>query len=72
MLESTILSFSQFGSSLLGPAWPVVYSLIKIALIVLPILGMVAYLTLWERKLIGWMHVRLGPNRVGPTCSRPS
>lgn len=66
MLESTILSFSQFGSSLLGPAWPVVYSLIKIALIVLPILGMVAYLTLWERKLIGWMHVRLGPNRVGP------
>ncbi|HCO56982.1 MAG TPA: NADH-quinone oxidoreductase subunit H, partial [Burkholderiales bacterium] len=35
-------------------------------LIVVPILGAVAYLTLWERKLIGWMHVRLGPNRVGP------
>jgi NADH-quinone oxidoreductase subunit H len=40
--------------------------LIKIVAIVLPVLACVAYLTLWERKLIGWMHIRLGPNRVGP------
>lgn len=49
-----------------GGAWPVVRSVAGIVAIVLPVLLMVAYLTLWERKLIGWMHVRLGPNRVGP------
>ncbi len=49
-----------------GMAWPVIWNLIKIAVIVLPLMGLVAYLTLWERKLIGWMQVRIGPNRVGP------
>jgi NADH-quinone oxidoreductase subunit H len=46
--------------------WPVIWNLIKIMVIVLPLMGLVAYLTLWERKLIGWMQVRIGPNRVGP------
>jgi NADH-quinone oxidoreductase subunit H len=47
-------------------AWPVIWNLIKIIVVVLPLMGAVAYLTLWERKAIGWMHVRIGPNRVGP------
>ncbi|HCK76681.1 MAG TPA: NADH-quinone oxidoreductase subunit H, partial [Gammaproteobacteria bacterium] len=38
----------------------------KFAAIVLPLLGVVAYYTLAERKVIAYMHVRIGPNRVGP------
>ena len=39
---------------------------LKIVAIVVPVLLLVAYLTYWERRLIGWMHIRIGPNRVGP------
>jgi NADH-quinone oxidoreductase subunit H len=50
---------------LLGPAWVPVWTLVKIVIIVLPLLTAVAYLTYAERKIIGWMQVRMGPNRVG-------
>ncbi|MCO5979080.1 NADH-quinone oxidoreductase subunit NuoH [Ideonella oryzae] len=57
----------QAGLSLMGGLlWPVVWSLIKIVAVLLPLLGCVAYLTLWERKAIGWSQIRPGPNRVGP------
>jgi NADH-quinone oxidoreductase subunit H len=49
-----------------GAAWPVLWNLIKIIVLVAPLMGAVAYLTLWERKLIGWIQIRIGPNRVGP------
>ena len=54
------------GAASLGGAWPVVWSLIKIVALLLPLLGCVAYLTLWERKAIGWSQIRPGPNRTGP------
>ena len=54
------------AQALLGPAWPVVWTLVKIVVIAVPLILGVAYLTLAERKVIGWMQVRIGPNRVGP------
>ena len=54
------------GAASLGGAWPVVWSLIKIVALLLPLLGCVAYLTLWERKAIAWSQIRPGPNRTGP------
>ena len=43
-------AFNAGGEQLLGPTlWLVVWSLIKIVAVLLPLLGCVAYLTLWER-----------------------
>lgn len=39
---------------------------LKIVAIVLGLVVIVLYLTFFERKVIGYMHVRIGPNRVGP------
>jgi len=65
-MDQMLLNLQTTGQGFFGAVWPLVWNLAKIVLIVLPIMGCVAYLTLWERKMIGWMHVRIGPNRVGP------
>ena len=46
--------------------WPVLFIISKILLIVFPLLFAVAYLTYVERKVIGAMQLRKGPNVVGP------
>ena len=44
----------------------VIRILVKIVVILAPLMGLVAYYTLAERKIIGYMQIRIGPNRVGP------
>ena len=67
----TLADVAGMWTAWLGPEWgPPSWALVKNAVfilgIIIPIALCVAFLTLWERKLIGWMQIRLGPNRVGP------
>ena len=43
----------------------VLVALVQILILMLPLMGAVAYYTLAERKVIGFMQLRIGPNRVG-------
>src|SRR6266852_3191313 len=52
----------DWRGALTSTAW----NLALIVAIVVPLLLCVAYLTLWERKLIGLIQIRIGTNRVGP------
>ena len=42
-----------------------IVSVVKIVVVLVPLILSVAYFTYWERKILAWMHVRIGPNRVG-------
>ena len=73
-----LITLSLLGVATLAVAWLLIefweditaiaplYDLIKIIVILVPLMLGVAYLTFAERKIIGYMQVRIGPNRVGP------
>ena len=56
MNESSLIDWIITGSIILA----------KIVIIIGPLMLGVAYLTYAERKIIGYMQLRIGPNRVGP------
>jgi NADH-quinone oxidoreductase subunit H len=57
--ESIVYCYDDPGCS---GVYPIVFSLI----LFLVVLTGFAYTTLLERKLLGWLQSRVGPNRVGP------
>jgi len=66
-LPEFVTVINNTGASMMpAPLWIFIWTIIKILCVTLPLMGLVAYATLWERKLIGWIQIRIGPNRVGP------
>jgi len=60
--------FDALHAYLLGYGAPglVVWLVLCILAIAVPVILAVALYVWWERKVLGWMHVRMGPNSVGP------
>ncbi len=64
MMDSVVNPFHAWLESF-GAVGTIAWLMLMIVAICAPLIISVAFYVLWERKLIGWMHVRIGPKYVG-------
>ncbi len=65
-MNALLLQFNELWATVPAELQVVLVSLLKIVVVLVPLILGVAYFTYWERKILAWMHARVGPNRVGP------
>ena len=64
-MNSLLATFDSYWQAVPVELQIVIVSTLKIVVVLVPLILGVAYFTYWERKILAWMHVRVGPNRVG-------
>ena len=64
-MNGLLLQFNELWATVPPELQLVIVSVLKIVVVLVPLILGVAYFTYWERKILAWMHARVGPNRVG-------